>query len=318
MVILVAGGAGFIGSHLCERLVDDGHSVVCLDNFVTGRWSNIEHLSTSGRFTVIAQDLIKGAPDVVVDRIYHLASPASPVGYQRHPLETMRVNSEGTHSLLDLARRTGARFLFASTSEVYGDPMQHPQRETYFGNVSSTGPRSMYDEAKRYGEAITMVFQRTWGVDTRIVRIFNTYGPRSDPSDGRLVPNFVAQALTGRPITLYGSGQQTRSLCFVSDLVEGLLLVMESDLTRGEVVNLGNPDEHTISQYAEIIRDLAGSNSELVFTEYAVGDDPRRRRPDISKARDLLGWEPRVGLIDGLRPTIDYFRREMALERAPA
>ncbi len=298
---LVAGGAGFIGSHLCERLIDEGRSVICVDNFRTGRRANVEHLLSSPRFALLELDLIAGAPEVEVERIYHLASPASPPGYTRYPLETMRVNSEGTRHLLELAARTGARFLYASTSEVYGDPLEHPQREGYRGNVSSTGPRSMYDEAKR-----------------RIARIFNTYGPQSDPDDGRLVPNFVVQALSGRPITVYGDGEQTRSLCFVSDLVDGLVRLMESDAASGEVVNLGNPAEHTVLEYAEMIRRLSGSNSELVFTAYAVGDDPQRRCPDITKARELSGWEPTIGLEEGLSQTIEYFRSEIALQECTA
>jgi UDP-glucuronate decarboxylase len=318
MADLVAGGGGFIGSHLCDRLINDGRIVISADNFLTGRRSNVEHLLSSGRFSLMELDLIEGAPDVEVDRIYHLASPASPPGYARFPIETMRVNSEGTKHLLDLAANTGARFLYASTSEAYGDPLEHPQRETYRGNVSSTGPRSMYDEAKRFGEAMTMAYQRRHDVDTRIVRIFNTYGPRSDPDDGRLVPNFVVQALTRQPITVYGDGTQTRSLCFVSDLVEGLVRVMETDRTSGEVINLGNPSEHTVLEYAQMIRDMAESNSQVVFTSQAVGDDPQRRRPDITKARDLLSWEPSVGLEDGLLRTIEYFRSEITASKAMA
>lgn len=313
MKILVAGGAGFIGSHLCDRLVSEGHEVVCLDNFVTGRRCNVQHLEASARFTLVEQDLITGVPDTTVDWIYHLASPASPPGYKRYPLETMLVNSEGTRRLLEHAAKWGARFLYASTSEVYGDPLEHPQRETYLGNVSTTGPRSMYDEAKRYGEAITAVFRNDRGVDARIVRIFNTYGPRSDPEDGRLIPNFIAQALMGKPMTVYGSGQQTRSLCFVSDLVEGLFRAMENDNARGEIINLGNPDEHTVYEFAQMIRSLTASEAELCFTEQAVGDDPQRRRPDITKARRLLGWEPKVELADGLRETIESFRVEMSI-----
>jgi UDP-glucuronate decarboxylase len=316
MADLVAGGAGFIGSHLCDRLVLEGRTVICADNFLTGRRANVEHLLSSPRFSLIEIDLIESAPEVGVERIYHLASPASPPGYTRFPLETMRVNSEGTRHLLDLAAETDARFLYASTSEVYGDPLEHPQRETYRGNVSSTGPRSMYDEAKRFGEALTTAYQTSHSVDARIVRIFNTYGPRSDPDDGRLVPNFIVQALTGRPITVYGDGEQTRSLCFVSDLVEGLVRAMEGDGASGEVINLGNPAEHTILQYAQMIRVLAGSRSEVIFTDYAVGDDPQRRRPDITKARDMLAWEPSVGLEDGMSRTIEYFRSEIAVHGA--
>jgi len=318
MADLVAGGAGFIGSHLCDRLILEGRTVICADNFITGRRSNVEHLLSSPRFSLIELDLIEGAPQLEVERIYHLASPASPPGYARFPIETMRVNSEGTRHLLDLAATTRARFLYASTSEVYGDPLEHPQRETYRGNVSSIGPRSMYDEAKRFGEALTMVYQNSHAVDMRIVRIFNTYGPRSDPDDGRLVPNFIVQALTQRPMTVYGDGKQTRSLCFVSDLVEGLVRAMESDGASGEVINLGNPAEHSILEYAQMIRELTGSGSEMVFTPYAVGDDPQRRRPDITKARDLLAWEPSVDLEDGLSRTIEYFRSEIAVREATA
>ena len=318
MADLVAGGAGFIGSHLCDRLVREGRTVICADNFLTGRRANVEHLLSSPRFSLIELDLIQGVPQVEVERIYHLASPASPPGYVRFPIETMRVNSEGTRHLLDLGAKSGARFLYASTSEVYGDPTEHPQRETYRGNVSSTGPRSMYDEAKRFGEAMTTVYQKSRAVDARIVRIFNTYGPRSDPDDGRLVPNFIVQALTERPMTVYGDGKQTRSLCYVSDLVEGMMRVMESDDASGEVINLGNPAEHTILEYAQMIRELAGSSSQVIFTDYAVGDDPQRRRPDITKARDLLAWEPWVGLEDGLSRTIKYFRSEISVPEATA
>src|SRR5437667_2568749 len=314
MRALVAGGGGFIGSHLCERLIDEGHTVICADNFLTGRRSNVAHPLASPRFSLIELDFITSAPEVEPERIYHLASPASPPGYTRFPLETMRVNSEGTRNLLELAARTGSRFLYASTSEVYGDPLEHPQREEYRGNVSSTGPRSMYDEAKRFGEAITMAYRNTRLVDVRIARIFNTYGPQSDPDDGRLVPNFVVQALTGRPITVYGDGKQTRSLCFVSDLVDGLMRLMESEAASGEVVNLGNPDEHTVLEYAEMTRRLACSNSEIAFADYAVGDDPQRRCPDITRARELLGWEPVIGLEEGLSKTIEYFRSEIALQ----
>lgn len=312
MRVLVAGGAGFIGSHLCERLLREGHAVECVDNLVTGRRQNVAHLLDWPGFTFTERDVIEPfEPAALPDRIYHLASPASPPGYQRHPIATMRVNSEGTRRLLELAEATGARFLFASTSEAYGDPLEHPQRESYRGNVSTTGPRSMYDEAKRYGEAITTAFVRSRGVDARIVRIFNTYGPRSDPADGRLVPNFIGQALRGEPMTVYGDGRQTRSLCYVSDLVDGLVRLMEHPAARGELVNLGNPDEHTILEFAEIIRGLACSPSPIVFTEPAVGDDPQRRRPDITKARALLGWEPRVGLEEGLGHVLAAFRREL-------
>jgi UDP-glucuronate decarboxylase len=319
MTDLVAGGAGFIGSHLCERLLDTDREVICLDNLVTGRTANIETLIGHPRFTFLHHDVTEPPPLLPsVTRIFHLASPASPPGYTRFPIETMRVNSEGTRHLLDVAARTAARFLYASTSEVYGDPLEHPQRETYLGNVSSIGPRSMYDEGKRFGEAMTMAYRRSHSVDVRIARIFNTYGPRSDPDDGRLVPNFVVQALTCRPITVYGDGKQTRSLCFVSDLVDGLVRLMDCDNASGEVVNLGNPAEHTVLHYAETIRKLTGSSSEVVFTSHAVGDDPQRRRPDIGKARDLLAWEPSIGLETGLSQTIDYFRSEITVPEKTA
>jgi nucleoside-diphosphate-sugar epimerase len=319
MRVLVAGGAGFIGSHLCERLLAERHDVVCLDNFMTGRRSNLAAALTNPRFSLVKQNLIDPlSPLGTFDEVYNVASPASPPGYQRFPIETLRVNSEGTLRLLELTLSTSARFLYASTSEAYGDPLEHPQREDYRGNVSSTGPRSMYDEAKRYGEALVMAYVRSRGTDARIVRIFNTYGPNSDPADGRLVPNFITQALRGEPMTLYGDGQQTRSLCYVSDLVEGLVAAMRSETARGEVINLGNPEEHSIFDYADLIRDITGSTSPMVFTEPAVGDDPQRRRPDISKARHLLGWEPRVGLREGLDATVAYFRRELGLQPALA
>lgn len=313
MRILVAGGAGFIGSHLCERLLNDGHQVWCIDNLLTGRLSNIATLEAEPGFRFRQWDIVAGVPPELpaMDRVYHLASPASPPGYKVHPVATMRVNSEGTRLLLERCQANGARFLFASTSEAYGDPEVHPQVEDYRGNVSSTGPRSMYDEAKRFGEAMTMVFARDHGVDTRIARIFNTYGPRSDPHDGRLVPNFVRQALLSEPITVYGDGSQTRSLCYVADLVNGLVALMESPAATGLVVNLGNPEEHTILEFAEMIRELARSTSPLIHTDYAVGDDPQRRRPDITRARTLLGWNPTVALSLGLQRTIEALAVEL-------
>jgi nucleoside-diphosphate-sugar epimerase len=309
---LVAGGAGFIGSHLCERLLRQGFEVVCVDNLVTGRMANLHDFERWPGFSFRGFDVVDGLPVGLprLDRIYHLASPASPPGYQRFPLATMRANSEGTRRLLERAACDGARFLFASTSEAYGDPLEHPQREEYRGNVSTTGPRSMYDEAKRFGEAMTAAFARD-GCDARIVRIFNTYGPRSDPDDGRLVPNFFRQALTGEPLTVYGDGSQTRSLCYVDDLVDGLVRAMECPETAGEVINLGNPEEHTVLEFAEMVRVLARSRSALAFTEPAVGDDPQRRRPDITRARELLGWRPHVDLEEGLRRTAAYFEEEL-------
>jgi len=317
MRVLVAGGAGFIGSHLCDRLVAEGDEVICLDSLLTGRRVNVAQLAGHPAFTFIEHDIVRKLPTMpLVDRIYHLASAASPVHYRRHPLETLRANSEGTRRLLDLASRDGARFLYASTSEVYGDPLEHPQRETYLGNVSSVGPRSMYDEAKRYGEALTMTYVRAEAVDARIIRIFNTYGPRSDPNDGRMVPNFITQALRAEPITVYGDGSQTRSLCFVSDLVDGVVRSMECERARGEVINLGNPEEQSVRQYAELIRELADSASDIVCADPVDGDDPRRRRPSIDLARALLGWEPNVSLRQGLEQTIACFRGELGL--APA
>ncbi|HLI52436.1 MAG TPA: UDP-glucuronic acid decarboxylase family protein [Thermomicrobiaceae bacterium] len=307
MRVLVSGAAGFIGSHLCDALLDQGATVIGIDNLITGREENIAHLGGQAGFEFIQHDIIDPV-DVTVDRIFHLASPASPVGYMRHPFETMLVNSRGTHNLLKMAHAQGARLLFASTSEVYGDPLEHPQTEAYFGNVNPVGPRSCYDESKRFGEALTMEFVRQYNVDARIVRIFNTYGPRNDPRDGRVVPNFVMRALAGEPLVLYGSGEQTRSLCYVSDLVRGLLLMMERDGLSGEIVNLGNPEERTMLDLAETIISLCDSRSTIV-RQPARPDDPARRRPDISKARRLLGWEPAVSLEAGMSQTVAYFSR---------
>src|SRR5262245_39947904 len=291
MRVLVAGGAGLIGSHRCGALLRMGHDVVCVDNLSTGRRQNIEPWFAFSGFRFIRHDVIRKMPPLPpIDRIYHLASPASPPAYARLPVETMRANSEGTHRLLGVAAAHQARFLFASTSEVYGDPQQHPQREEYLGNVSSTGPRSVYDEAKRYAEAMTMAFVRSRGLDARVVRIFNTYGPNADPDDGRIVTNLATQALRGRSMTIYGNGRQTRSLCYVSDLITGMMLAMETPQAKGEVINLGNPDEHTIIEFAHLIRELTASGSEFVFTPAAVGDDPQVRRPDVRKAQRLLGW----------------------------
>ena len=309
MNIVVAGGAGMIGSHLCETLLVAGHRVTCLDNLSTGRLQNVEPLMMLPGFRFLRHDVTRELPDLGrVDRLYHLASPASPVGYSRLPIETMLANSEGTRRLIELALEHGARFLFTSTSEVYGDPLQHPQREDYRGNVSPIGPRSTYDESKRFGEAMTMAYVRTFGANARIVRIFNTYGPRADLSDGRVVVNFITQALRREAMTVYADGQQTRSLCYVSDLVDGLIRTMESDRTRGEVINLGNPEEHTVMEIARLIRQLVGSDSPFIFTPPAVGDDPRFRRPDIGKARTLLGWEPTTTLAQGLGAMICEIR----------
>jgi nucleoside-diphosphate-sugar epimerase len=311
---LVTGGAGFIGSHLCARLVRDGHEVICLDNLITGARANVAPLEALPSFQFVERDLIQPlGPDLDVpfDAIYHLASPASPVGYFRNPLATALVNSVGTNHCLDLARRHGARFLLASTSEVYGDPLEHPQREGYWGNVNPIGARSPYDEGKRFAEALTMVYVREYGVDARIVRIFNCYGPHSDPNDGRIVPNFVTQALAGQPITVYGDGTQTRSLCYVTDLVDGLVRAMDAPGTTGQVYNLGNPEEHTVREFAEVIKRLVGSASPIVSRAPLSEDEPQRRCPDISKASAELGWQPRVGLEEGLRLTIAWMRQRL-------
>ncbi len=317
MRALVAGGAGFVGSHLCDRLLSQGADVVCLDNFASGRRGNVAHLTEHPRFKLVERDLTAGPLEesLAADRYYHLASPASPNphtprSYMAQPLETALVNALGTQHLLDLARRCGGRLLFASTSEIYGDPLEHPQREEYRGNVSSTGPRSCYDEAKRFGEALCMIYVRTYGVDARIIRIFNTYGPRMDPEDGRMLPNFISQALRDEPITIYGDGSYTRSLCYVDDLVEGILAVMESSRPEapGRVYNLGNPDERTIREYAELVLELLPESASQLTFHPPVPDDPSRRRPDISRACAELGWSPRVPVGEGIAKTIGWFR----------
>jgi dTDP-glucose 4,6-dehydratase len=303
---LVAGAAGFIGSHLCERLVGEGHEVVGVDNFITGRRENLVELEREGRFRLTECDVVEGLWwEGALDGIYHLASPASPKDYLEHPVETLRVGAEGTRNLLELAMRTGARFLLASTSECYGDPLTHPQVETDWGHVNPVGPRSCYDESKRYAEALTMAYHRKHGVRTNIARIFNTYGPRMKLDDGRIVPAFVDQALRGVAMTVYGDGRQTRSFCYVSDLVEGLVRLSRSE--ERYPVNLGNPVELTVLAFAEKIRGVAGSESEIEFHPLPE-DDPKRRRPDIGKAERVLGWRPEVTLNEGLRRTMEYFR----------
>jgi UDP-glucuronate decarboxylase len=303
--VLVSGGAGFIGSHLCDSLLADHHEVIAVDNFITGRPINIRHLVDHPRFTLIRHDVVDEIT-IEVDEIYHLASPASPVGYMRHPIKTHLTNSIGTLNMLQLARRNGVRLLFTSTSEAYGNPTVHPQPETYFGNVNPVGPRSCYDESKRFGESITMEFVRQFGLDARIVRIFNTYGPRTDPDDGRVIPNFICAAKKREPLVIYGDGSQTRSLCFVSDLVRGLRSAMETPGTAGQVINLGNPDERTILDLATIVNAECGSDAGVTFVS-AREDDPERRCPDITKARTMLGWQPTVSLEQGLRETIEFF-----------
>lgn len=306
--VLVSGGAGFIGSHLCDSLIADGHEVVCVDNFITGRRKNIEHLLDHPAFQLIEHDIVDPLDESIqVDRVFHLASPASPVGYMRYPIETHLVNSVGTHNMLKLAKRCGATLLYTSTSESYGNPDVHPQPESYFGNVNPVGPRSCYDESKRFGESITMEYVRQFNLDARIIRIFNTYGPRNDPTDGRVIPNFIRSAVRGEPLVIFGDGTQTRSLCFVSDLVRGLRLALESPGMMGQVINLGNPDERTVHDLACIITGYCQSASTIEFVD-ARQDDPERRCPDISKARSLLGWAPEVSLEDGLKATIEHFR----------
>lgn len=315
MNVLITGGSGFIGSHLADRHLAKGDSVTVLDNFVTGSPSNLHHIPTSNRLTLIKHDCTEPflhlVSNIELDRVYNLASPASPKGYMRFPIETLRVNAEGTYNALNVALEHGARFLQASTSEVYGDPLVHPQVETYWGNVNPNGPRACYDEAKRYAESLTMEFTRRHGLDGRIVRIFNTYGPRSQPSDGRVVPNFCTQALAGLPLTVYGMGQQTRSFCYVDDLVDGFIRFLDTDGLAGEVINLGNPDEHTILEFAERIILLAESSSTIVF-EALPQDDPTKRKPDITKARELLGWSPSTSLDDGLLKTLSFFQANNA------
>jgi nucleoside-diphosphate-sugar epimerase len=301
--VLVTGGAGFIGSWLCRRLCEDGFAVTCLDNLSTGRQANIRDLD----LTFIRAD-VGEAPDIAVDYVFHMASRASPRDFQTHPIDILLTNSRGAHAMLELARRSGARFLLASTSEVYGDPLEHPQREDYHGNVNPVGVRSCYDESKRFAEALAMAYRRTHGLDVRIARIFNTYGERMRAEDGRVIPNLVNQAIRGQPMTVYGDGSQTRSFCHVSDMVDGLVRLMFAQDAAGCVVNLGNPHEVAVLEVARLVRGLAGSSSELVFLPLPQ-DDPVRRRPDITRARELLAWEPRVELEDGLAQTIEYFRR---------
>jgi dTDP-glucose 4,6-dehydratase len=311
---VITGGAGFLGSHLCERALAEGHQVVCVDNFLTGRRENIEHLLGRDDFALVEHDVSKPFEiEGPVDFILHFASPASPIDYLELPIQTLKVGSLGTHNSLGLAKAKGARFFLASTSEVYGDPLEHPQKETYWGNVNPVGPRGVYDEAKRFAEAMTMAYHRYHGVEARIVRIFNTYGPRMRLRDGRVVPAFVQQALTGEPMTVFGEGKQTRSFCYVDDLIEGIWRLLMSDLRVP--CNIGNPHEMTILEFAETIRAAVGSASPIVFKPLPV-DDPSTRRPDITQARQKLGWEPKVALADGLRSTIDYFRKVLAEQGA--
>jgi nucleoside-diphosphate-sugar epimerase len=311
--VVVAGGAGFLGSHLCDRLIERGDAVVCLDDLSTGSRENVAHLLGNDRFQLVVTDVsekVEIEHGLKVDAVCNLASPASPPDYLARPLGTLAVGSEGTRRLLELARAHDARFLMASTSEVYGDPEVHPQVESYRGNVDPTGPRSVYDEAKRFAESLTMAMHRTHGVNVGIARIFNTYGPRLSPGDGRVVSNFVVQALRCEPLTVYGDGSQTRSLCFVEDEVAGLLALLDSTFTGP--VNIGSPDERTIKDLAHFVVEATGSSSEIAFAPLPI-DDPTRRRPDITLAREQLGWQPTTGLHEGLARTIEYFERMVTL-----
>ncbi len=318
MRILVTGAAGFLGSHLCDYLLQQGHEVIGMDNFITGSPDNLAHLAGNPRFLFIRHDVsnfifVPGK----VDAVLHFASPASPnpnspYGYTNLPIQTMKAGALGTHNTLGVARAHNARYLLASTSEIYGDPLEHPQKESYWGHVDPIGVRSVYDEAKRFAEALTMAYHRYHGLDTRIVRIFNTYGPRMRLDDGRVVPNFIQQALRGEPLTVYGDGSQTRSFCYVDDLIEGIYRLLLSD--EHYPVNLGNPQEITILEFAEVINRLTGNKAGIVFKpENRLGDDPQRRQPDITRARQILGWEPKTSLEEGIRLTIPYFRQKMGL-----
>jgi len=313
MRVLITGGAGFLGSHLCDRFLAEGHTVIAMDNLITGKTANIEHLAGNDNFLFIKHDVtnyiyIEGELDAVL----HFASPASPIDYLEHPIPTLKVGALGTHKALGLAKDKRARFLLASTSEIYGDPLTHPQTEDYWGNVNPIGPRGVYDEAKRFAEAMTMAYQRYHHVETRIVRIFNTYGPRMRLHDGRVVPNFIAQALRGEPLTVYGDGSRTRAFCYVADLVDGIYRLLMSD--EPEPVNIGNPNEMSILDFAEKVIEITGSRSEITFiepTDERIQDDPKVRCPDISKARRVLNWEPKVSIDEGLRHTIEFFRNSV-------
>jgi dTDP-glucose 4,6-dehydratase len=318
MRVLITGAAGFLGSHLCDRLLHESHQVIGVDNFITGRPENLAHLSGNSNFQFIRHDIanfifVPGN----IDAVMHFASPASPnpnspLGYPNLPIQTMKAGALGTHNTLGVARAFNSRFLLASTSEIYGDPLEHPQKETYWGHVDPIGSRSVYDEAKRFAEALTMAYHRYHGIDTRIVRIFNTYGPRMRLDDGRVVPNFIQQALRGEPLTVYGDGSQTRSFCYVDDLIEGIYRLLLSD--EHEPVNIGNPVETSILEFAEIINKITGNPAGILHeTEKRLGDDPQRRQPDITKAKQILNWEPCVPLEEGLKLTIAYFKKNMGL-----
>ncbi len=305
MRVLVAGGAGFIGSHLCERLLSEGHQVICIDNLCTGDLRNIAGIKGNHLFRFILQD-VASPISLEVDAVAQLASPASPIDYARLPVETMLANSLGTYQLLEVAKKNQARFLMASTSEIYGDPLQSPQEESYFGNVNPNGPRSCYDESKRFAEAITSTYRRMYGLESVIIRIFNTFGPRMRREDGRVVPNFIQQALAGEPLTVYGDGSQTRSFCYVDDLVEGIYRALIREEAVGQVINLGNDAEMTILELAGEIKAITGSKSDITFLDLPQ-DDPRRRRPDLKKANSILSWEPKVSLREGLKRVVEWF-----------
>ncbi|MFN3308695.1 MAG: UDP-glucuronic acid decarboxylase family protein [Anaerolineales bacterium] len=319
MRVLITGAAGFLGSHLCDRLLAEGHEVIGMDNFITGSVENLAHLAGNERFYFIRHDVsnfifVPGK----VDAVLHFASPASPnptspYGYVNLPIQTMKAGALGTHNTLGVARKYEAKYLLASTSEIYGDPLEHPQKESYWGHVDPIGVRSVYDEAKRFAEALTMAYHRFHGIDTRIVRIFNTYGPRMHLEDGRVVPNFIQQALRGEPLTVYGDGSQTRSFCYVDDLIDGIVRLLYSN--EHLPVNIGNPQETSILEFAEVINRIVGNKAGIVFRPQArIEGDPQRRQPDIQRAKEILGWQPRVSLEDGLRETIAYFRYKMGLE----
>jgi dTDP-glucose 4,6-dehydratase len=307
---LVTGGAGFLGSHLCDALLAEGWNVVAVDNLLTGRRANLAHLANDSRFEFVEKDICEPFDVGQLDYVFHFASPASPVDYMQHGIETLQVGSLGTFHALDIARKYNAKYLVSSTSECYGDPLQHPQKETYWGNVNSIGPRSVYDEAKRFTEAVTMAYHRYHKVDTRVVRIFNTYGPRMQLNDGRVVPNFMKQALRGEDLTVYGDGSQTRSFCFVSDEIDGFMRLSKSD--EHLPVNIGNPNEFTILECAQRVLKVTGSKSKIRY-EPLPPDDPKQRRPDITKARKLLAWEPKIDLETGLRISLEYFKSVLAI-----
>jgi dTDP-glucose 4,6-dehydratase len=315
MRVLVTGGAGFLGSHLCDALLGEGHKVIALDNLLTGRRENIEHLANEPRFEFFETDVCRKFDCGPVGYVFHLASPASPVDYMIHGIETLQVGSLGTFNALEYARQHRAKFFLASTSECYGDPAVHPQKETYWGNVNPIGPRSVYDEAKRFSEAATMAYLRYHKVDTHIIRIFNTYGPKMQINDGRVIPNFMKQALTGEDLTVFGDGTQTRSFCYVSDEIDGIVRLAHSD--EHEPFNIGNPNEFTMLQCAEKVLEVTDSKSKIRF-EPLPQDDPKQRRPDITKARTLLGWEPKIDLTTGLKLSLDYFKTAVAKSTATA